>query len=397
MSLTAYQPVSTRTGFDRVVEGQTPGSVLDQVVVPVSALPAAPSGARALTVGIETSNAAAHPRPARAPPPGRVPARRRGARHGRPHARKLHDVRGRGQHRRQRPPRAAPRAAGRGMGVAPRGRPVDHARRQARPRRHRRARAVGSPRSPGRRAHARRATCRSRSCPAPRRSRRGIATAPTTRRSSAAPPRSATPSAASRSSPAATCPPTSRHCSRRTSGWSSTRSSSAATRRSPRCSGHGPTSAPRSRGRSTAPRSARLRARGVDQVIVDSSALAATDRPTPTRPFTLEPPPSLAPSASVSAVASDSTITALFLDGTVSPALRAQRVPREALDRRARGTGRPARGHAREPVRPRPTTGPARGDAHRTARQPVVDADDRRRRVRDGAARVDDGRRPRHP
>ncbi len=61
-------------------------------------------------------------------------------------------------------------------------------------------------------------------------------------------------------------------------------------------------------------------------MIVDSSALAATDRPTPTRPFTLEPPPSLAPSASVSAVASDSTITALFLDGTVSPALRAQRV-----------------------------------------------------------------------
>ena len=61
MSLTAYQPVSTRTGFDRLVEGQTPGSVLDQVVVPVSALPAAPSGARALTVGIETSNAARTP------------------------------------------------------------------------------------------------------------------------------------------------------------------------------------------------------------------------------------------------------------------------------------------------------------------------------------------------
>ncbi len=69
---------------------------------------------------------------------------------------------------------------------------------------------------------------------------------------------------------------------------------------------------------------ARLRARGVDQVIVDSSALAPADRPNPTRPFTLQPQPSLVPGAPMPAIASDTQIASLLV-GDGSPALRAQR------------------------------------------------------------------------
>jgi hypothetical protein len=70
---------------------------------------------------------------------------------------------------------------------------------------------------------------------------------------------------------------------------------------------------------------ARLRARGVDQVVVESSALAETNRPDPTRPFALQPPPSLIPSGPVPAIASDASVERL-LEGDASPALRAQRV-----------------------------------------------------------------------
>jgi hypothetical protein len=70
---------------------------------------------------------------------------------------------------------------------------------------------------------------------------------------------------------------------------------------------------------------ARLRAGGVDHVVVDAAALAPSGRPIPTRPFVLQPPPSLVPSGSVSAVAGDAAIEELLgVDG--APALRAQRV-----------------------------------------------------------------------
>jgi hypothetical protein len=70
---------------------------------------------------------------------------------------------------------------------------------------------------------------------------------------------------------------------------------------------------------------ARLRARGVDRVVVDGDDLAASNRDAPLQPFSLEPAPSLIPSAPISALASDTAIAAM-LSGDDAPALRAQRV-----------------------------------------------------------------------
>ena len=53
ISLVAYQAVASRAEFDRVTEGAAPGSVLDQVVVPVNSLATDAQGGRALTVGLE--------------------------------------------------------------------------------------------------------------------------------------------------------------------------------------------------------------------------------------------------------------------------------------------------------------------------------------------------------
>jgi len=61
LSLVAYQPLTTRAAFDRVLPDDTPGSVLDQVVVPVAALPAGPSSTRSVTVGLEASGAPRDP------------------------------------------------------------------------------------------------------------------------------------------------------------------------------------------------------------------------------------------------------------------------------------------------------------------------------------------------
>jgi hypothetical protein len=69
----------------------------------------------------------------------------------------------------------------------------------------------------------------------------------------------------------------------------------------------------------------RLRARGVDRVVVDGEALAPSSRTLPTRPFLLQPAPSLLPSEPITALAGDATISRL-LDGDESPALRAQHV-----------------------------------------------------------------------
>ena len=70
---------------------------------------------------------------------------------------------------------------------------------------------------------------------------------------------------------------------------------------------------------------ARLKARGVDRVIVDGDALAASNREPATRPFLLQPAASLVPSGPITALAGDSAMERL-LNGDGTPALRAQHV-----------------------------------------------------------------------
>ncbi len=68
-----------------------------------------------------------------------------------------------------------------------------------------------------------------------------------------------------------------------------------------------------------------LRAHGVDRVVVDDSAIGSTtSRFTTVTPFSLEPPPSLAPTGPMAAVAND-TYLASLLTGDDPPALTAQR------------------------------------------------------------------------
>ena len=61
LSLVASQPLTTRSAFERILQSQSTGSVLDQVVLPMADLPAGPGGARSVTVGIESSGAARDP------------------------------------------------------------------------------------------------------------------------------------------------------------------------------------------------------------------------------------------------------------------------------------------------------------------------------------------------
>jgi hypothetical protein len=69
----------------------------------------------------------------------------------------------------------------------------------------------------------------------------------------------------------------------------------------------------------------RLRARGVDRVVVDEAAVGANnDRLTTTTPFSVEPAPNLAPAGPMTAVANDTRLAEL-LSGNGQPALRAQR------------------------------------------------------------------------
>jgi len=70
----------------------------------------------------------------------------------------------------------------------------------------------------------------------------------------------------------------------------------------------------------------RLRAGGVDRVIIETDALAEeSSESAPTRPFSLEPPASLVPTGPVTALAADSGLARL-LSADVAPALRAQRL-----------------------------------------------------------------------
>jgi hypothetical protein len=55
ISLVAYQPVASRAAFDRVTAGTAPASVLDQVVIPLSSLSTDTAGTRTLTVGLESA------------------------------------------------------------------------------------------------------------------------------------------------------------------------------------------------------------------------------------------------------------------------------------------------------------------------------------------------------
>jgi hypothetical protein len=57
LSLVAYQPLTTRAAFDRTLPDETPGAVIDQVVLPLAALPAGPASTRSVTVGLEASGA----------------------------------------------------------------------------------------------------------------------------------------------------------------------------------------------------------------------------------------------------------------------------------------------------------------------------------------------------
>jgi hypothetical protein len=69
----------------------------------------------------------------------------------------------------------------------------------------------------------------------------------------------------------------------------------------------------------------RLRARGVDRVVVDETAVGAqNDRLTVTAPFSVEPASDLAPAGPIAAVANDTRLADL-LSGDGTPALRAQR------------------------------------------------------------------------
>lgn len=71
----------------------------------------------------------------------------------------------------------------------------------------------------------------------------------------------------------------------------------------------------------------KLRARGVDRVVVDEAAVGAqNERLTVTAPLSVEPAPTLAPAGPVAAVASDTRLAQLLSGGGDSPpALRAQR------------------------------------------------------------------------
>jgi hypothetical protein len=58
ISVVAYQAVGSRAAFDRVTAGATPSSVLDQVVLPLASLPTDAAGTRTLTIGLEGADAA---------------------------------------------------------------------------------------------------------------------------------------------------------------------------------------------------------------------------------------------------------------------------------------------------------------------------------------------------
>jgi hypothetical protein len=325
MSLTAYQPATTRSGFDRVVEGEKPGSVLDQVVIPVAALPPVPSGARALSVGIETSNAA------RAP--DRLSLRRPGVY---PLVVEVRDAQDRAQSSfatfvvavstdANGLPVPLPEPLGvawvwpltAGPSTMPDGQPDP---------------AVVDALEPSGRL-GRQAVALTRAGDLPLTIVPGPETLEAWDRHGADDPSIERGAAAIRDAVgreqivASSYVPTDLPSLLASNlgvvvdaefvRGDQTLATLLGTRPDVRTALARPVDGAAL---------ARLRARGVDQAIVDSSALATTDRPTPTRPFTLQPPPSLAPSASVAAVASDSTITGLFLDDTISPALRAQRV-----------------------------------------------------------------------
>lgn len=324
LSLVAYQPLSTRSGFQRVVDGQGPGSVLDQVVVPIASIPASPTGTRALSVGIETSGAA------RAV--DRLSLRRPGVY---PLAVEVRDAEDGAQGgfttfvvAVSTDANGVPVGIDEALGVAwvwplaagpstlPDGEPDPS--------------VVDALKPSGRLGRQAVALTRAGDLP--------LTIVPGPETLEAWVRHGETDAAVARGAAAV---------------------QDAAGREQIVASSYVPTDLPsllaaglgtvvdaefirgdqtlatllgtRPDVRTALARPvdgaalARLRARGVDQVIIDSNELAPSDRPEPTRPFTLQPQPSLVPSAPVPAIAGDTQIIGL-LDGAATPALRAQRL-----------------------------------------------------------------------
>jgi hypothetical protein len=61
LSVVAHQAVTSRSAFDRTSRGQSLGSVLDQVVLPLDLFPADSSGARPVAIGLEAPGGARDP------------------------------------------------------------------------------------------------------------------------------------------------------------------------------------------------------------------------------------------------------------------------------------------------------------------------------------------------
>jgi hypothetical protein len=326
LSLTAYQPVTTRSGFDRIVDGQTPSSVLDQVVVPIAGVAAAPDGTRALTVGVEQGNA---PRA-----PERLSLRRTGVF---PLVVELRDAGDRVQGSFTTfvvavatdsvgRPEPLPEPLGvawvwplsAGPSTLPDGKPDPT--------------VVDALEPLGRLG--RQAVALTRAGDLPLTIVPGPETLEAWDRHGVDDPSIARGAAAIRDAVgrdqivASSYVPTDLPSLLASNlgvvvdaefvRGDQTLTTLLGTRPDVRTALARPVDAASL---------ARLRARGVDRVIVDSSSLVDTEDGTaPTRPFTLQPPTSLVPSAPVPAVASDSSITGLMLDGQTSPALRAQRL-----------------------------------------------------------------------
>jgi len=324
LSLVAYQPLSTRSAFGRIVDGASPGSVLDQVVVPITGIPPSPTGTRALTVGIEASNAA------RAA--DRLSLRRPGVY---PLTVEVRDADDRALGgfttfvvAVRTDANGVPVALENPLGVAwvwplvagpstlPDGKPDET--------------VVDALKPSGRLG--RQAVALTRAGELPLTIVPGPETLEAWVRHGETDPAIARGAAAVRDAAgrdqivASSYVPTDLP-SLLSAGLGTvvdaefvrgdqTLAALLGTRPDVRTA----------LARPVDPASlARLRARGVDHVIVDDIALASSDRPNPTRPFTLQPQPSLVPSDPVPAIASDSSITAL-LTGDATPALRAQRV-----------------------------------------------------------------------
>ena len=242
----------------------------------------------------------------------------------------------------------------------------------------------GPARPPGRRAHTRgRRAAHAR--PGPRDARgMGAPRCRRSRRSHTAQPRSRTRPGATRSSPGTYVP--TNLPSLLAVGLDQRRRRAARPRRRdprPHPRRHAPTSAPRSRMPVDASSLARLRAGGVDRVVVDGDVARCQQPRDPDAARSCSrPPPSLVPSGSVAAVAGDAAIERAAPRPTARP-----RCARSGSSPRSRSSRSRSRSATRaitivNPADLDPPIDAARRAADRSAGQPAARADDRRRGVR---------------